>query len=70
MITEPPAGMIADAPPLPQQNAEGLNLQPLGDYPPIPVTPDPLGSLITQPCPTTALTWKDIPCIPVSSSHP
>jgi hypothetical protein len=67
MVGEPPAGMIAEAPPLPQQNADGLSLQPLGDYSPIPVPPDPLGSLVTKQCPTTTLTWKDIPCIPVSS---
>jgi hypothetical protein len=70
MITEPPTGMTAEAPPLPQQDAEGLNLQPLGDYPPIPVTPDPLGSLITKPCPTTALTWRDIPCSPALPLRP
>ena len=64
MVSEPPAGMIAEPPAMPQQTAEGLNLQPVGDYPPIPVTPDPLGPLITKPCPTTILTWKDIPCTP------
>src|SRR6266702_4531580 len=46
MISQPPAGMTAEAPPLPQHDAQGLPLQPLGDYPPIPVIPDPLGSLI------------------------
>jgi hypothetical protein len=67
MTSEPPAGMTTEVPPLPQQSAEGLDLQPVGDYPPAPVTPDPLGPLITKKCPTTPLTWKDIPCTPVSS---
>ena len=66
LVSEPPPGMIAEPPTMPQQTAEGLHLQPVGDDPPIPVTPDPLGPLITKKCPTTPLTWKDIPCTPAS----
>jgi hypothetical protein len=66
MVGEPPQGMTTAVPQMPQQNAEGLDLQPFGDYPPVPVTPDPLGPLITKKCPTTPLTWKDIPCTPAS----
>jgi len=65
MISEPPAGMNAEAPPLPQQNADGLNLQSLGDYPTAPTSPEIPGSLIKRRCSNpTAPPWKEVACNP------
>lgn len=38
LIAEPV--ILPDPPPLPQQTAEGLNLVPVGELPPLPVVPD------------------------------
>src|SRR5262245_4760121 len=46
-----------------QQNAEGLNLRPVGELPPIPTAPDKSDALITSCCSNpTARVWSEVAC--------